>query len=117
MIQHPNRIKWRLAAEASIAANSAKTTAERLADMSDTQLQEESAFFADAVARADAKVVASRPKKRWWQRRPKVVPLPPEQTGYRSPSFQAYLARKSLGYVHQEMLAREKKRSSGSKSK
>ena len=116
MIQHPNRMKWRLAAEASSAATSAKSTAERLADMSDAQLAEEYAYAANAVARADATVAAFRPRKRWWQRKPKVTPLPPEQTGYRSPSFQAYLARKSLGYIHQEMRTREKSQSAESRN-
>ena len=36
------------------------------------------------------------------------TPLPPELRGYRSPGFQAYLARKSLNYVLDEMIAREK---------
>jgi hypothetical protein len=81
------------------------STADKLAAMTDEELADELSMWARISARADERVRASRRKKRWWQRKPEAPP-PPQKTGYQSPSFQAYLARKSRGYVHQEVVKR-----------
>lgn len=105
MRYHPNRAKAILAADAAIVA-STPTTADRLAALSDEALAAEYDFAARAVNEADQELARLR-KKKWWQRKPK--PLPPELRGYQGPAFQAYLARKSLGHVRSEVIAREEK--------
>lgn len=105
MRYHPNRAKAILEADAKIAATT-PTTADRLAALSDEALAAEYDRMARAVNEADAELARLR-KKKWWQRKPK--PLPPELRGYQGPAFQAYLARKSLGPVRCEVIAREEK--------
>lgn len=106
MRYHPNRAKAILAAEESSLAVTTPNTADRLAALSDEALSAEYDFMARAVNEADQEL-ARLLKKRWWQRKPK--PLPPELRGYQGPAFQAYLARKSLGHVRREVIAREEK--------
>lgn len=106
MRYHPNRAKAILEADTKIAAT-APTTADRLAALSDEALAAEYDRMARAVNEADAELARLR-KKKWWQRKPK--PLPPDLRGYQGPAFQAYLARKSLGHVRREVIAREEGR-------
>lgn len=80
----------------SPASTESQSTAAQLAAMDDDQLTDERSFLARALREIE-------------EEKAKLSgPLPPELRGYQSPGFQAYITRKSLNYVLDEMNARRK---------